>query len=96
MSNIHPGYAPFAPSAPFQPVRFGETYALGNPETSFVSNMNPMYLALGGAALFGGIGGVMGAQKDMKTAAIAGGSAALVGALLGYFTPNLIAKMSGT
>ena len=96
MSNIHPGYAPFAPSAPFQAVRFGETYALGNPEESFLVTTNPMYLALGGAVLFGGIGGVMGAQKDVKTAAIAGGGAALVGALLGYFTPNLIAKMSGT
>jgi hypothetical protein len=57
--------------------------------------MNPTYLALGGAVVFGGLGGVLGAQKDMKTAAIAGGGAAVVGALLGYFAPNIVAKMSG-
>jgi hypothetical protein len=102
MSNTQPGFAPYFPHAPFGPVQFGEPYALGNPndlgaaEQSFLVTTNPMYLALGGAVLFGGIGGVMGAQKDVKTAAIAGGGAAVVGALLGYFTPNLIAKMSGT
>ena len=101
MSNIDPSYATFNPYSPIGPVQFGETFALGNPnfgaaEQSFLVTTNPMYLALGGAVLFGGIGGVMGAQKDVKTAAIAGGGAALVGALLGYFTPNLIAKMSGT
>jgi len=68
---------------------------LGNPSGSFVDNLNPTYLAIGGAVVFGGIGGGLGSQRDMKTGLIAGGGAAVVGGLLGYFVPNLVAKMAG-
>jgi hypothetical protein len=62
---------------------------------SFLTNLSPTYLALGGAVVFGGVGGLLGSQKDMKTGLIAGGGAAVVGGLLGYFAPSIVAKMAG-
>lgn len=74
---------------------FNNPMTLGAAGGSFLENLNPTYLAVGGAVVFGGIGGLLGSQKDMKTGLIAGGGAAVVGGLIGYFAPSIVAKMAG-
>jgi len=91
-ADQHLGFEPFSPQAPQKAVGFGISNPLGMLDPS---DMNPaIFWSLGGAILLGGIGGVLGAQRDMKTAAMAGGGAAVVGGVVGYFVPALYARMS--
>jgi hypothetical protein len=90
-ADQHLGFDHTGPSS----VAFNNPMTLGAPSAGFLENLNPTYLALGGAVVFGGIGGLLGSQRDMKTGLIAGGGAAVVGGLLGYFAPTVMAKMAG-
>ena len=86
------GFAPFGPHTASRPVKFGETYALGNP--GVIEGMNPWVLASIGAVVAGAAGGAIGYQKSPQIAAIAGGAGALVGGLIGYYVPSIVSRMS--
>jgi hypothetical protein len=73
----------------------GASTALGASEQSFISPGPTVLYMAGGAVIFGGIGGVLGAQKDMKTALIAGSGAAIAGLICGYFAPVVLNRMAG-
>jgi hypothetical protein len=75
-----------------QGVQFSHPVALGNP--GVLEGMNPWVLASIGAVVVGGAGGALGYQKSGQTAAIAGGVGAVVGGLIGYYVPALMARMS--
>ena len=68
---------------------------LGAAEQSFIAATSPLYFAAGGFVMLGGVGGILGAQKDIRTALIAGAAAALVGGVGGYFMPALVKRMAG-
>ena len=89
LADQHLGFAPVGPHAHLLPTGFGE---LGNP--GVLEGMNPWLLASIGAVVVGAAGGAIGYQKSTQTAAIAGGAGVVVGGLLGYFGPGLIARFT--
>lgn len=64
-------------------------------EGPFLDGSNRWYMVAGGAVLLGGLGALLGSQKSLTTAAIAGSGAAVVGGIAGYYAPDLLAKMAG-